>query len=510
MTEKFFSDGRVTHCTTSSISFEDGYFIYDEENGRCSSSGRKKIYKGSFSYSEKFGGYTIPAIAVFFISDDISDYVRELQGMVDAEHIGTGPRLIKSNVYRALPDSKTNLPLIIEEDAGISLDEVLDGTPIPMWRGGQDCPCISINELSNNERSVLSRKICFDVLSQISNIHSAGKWHRDIRCANIAVRAYGPKPIDVRATLIDLEFLTSKPTGHVIEHSYYDPLFTYGNWKEKPTVCEQEAGYITITLAEILSMESFSKEYSPGVSVDAIAVKVGGKFADTLTKLLSAPASFFKNEPGTARRITHEDAIPYAESLKLPTIKNQFTNMGRVISLANTITKHSAYLDTHDFEIIGRNPKMKFELQIEDKLAHEIFKNYNERRLKDGKEIEYERFEDQPADLQSSNSDQAANYVSYIQSIGYEVVLASDCPDERRVKELSEYQIEYIAEKEHKRWCSERIAKGWKLGERDAKAKTSPYLVALNELDEEIKGYDRDPVREMISMIESAGLAVRR
>ena len=64
--------------------------------------------------------------------------------------------------------------------------------------------------------------------------------------------------------------------------------------------------------------------------------------------------------------------------------------------------------------------------------------------------------------------------------------------------ELSDEQVEKMAEIEHGRWNVERLLDGWTLGEqRDHKNKISPYLVPWPELPDDIKKYDRDAVKNI-------------
>ena len=59
---------------------------------------------------------------------------------------------------------------------------------------------------------------------------------------------------------------------------------------------------------------------------------------------------------------------------------------------------------------------------------------------------------------------------------------------------------------------AERTRSGWTYapGPKDVAAKTSPYLVPWDDLDEDIKNYDRAPVREMPALLKEAGFAVSR
>ena len=72
-------------------------------------------------------------------------------------------------------------------------------------------------------------------------------------------------------------------------------------------------------------------------------------------------------------------------------------------------------------------------------------------------------------------------------------------------------EVEFLARVEHDRWVEERTRAGWTYGaEKDVERRVSPYLVGWEELSDEVREYDRAPMREMIALVESAGLAVTR
>ncbi|MDT5010004.1 MAG: hypothetical protein QOH57_1621 [Mycobacterium sp.] len=76
--------------------------------------------------------------------------------------------------------------------------------------------------------------------------------------------------------------------------------------------------------------------------------------------------------------------------------------------------------------------------------------------------------------------------------------------------EFEPEEVELLAAAEHQRWWDERVAAGWRKGERDAEKKTSPYLVPYEELDDEVAEYDRMFVREIPTVLALAGLQVIR
>ena len=67
-----------------------------------------------------------------------------------------------------------------------------------------------------------------------------------------------------------------------------------------------------------------------------------------------------------------------------------------------------------------------------------------------------------------------------------------------------------MAEMKHARWVRERLLAGWKPGPRDPENKTSPYLVGWEELEQEIKGYDRDAVMAIPDILAMARFEIYR
>ncbi|ULE33461.1 potassium channel family protein [Mycobacterium sp. IDR2000157661] len=63
--------------------------------------------------------------------------------------------------------------------------------------------------------------------------------------------------------------------------------------------------------------------------------------------------------------------------------------------------------------------------------------------------------------------------------------------------EFTDEEFEALAIAEHKRWVTERLESGWRLGSKDPERKTSPYLVPFDELPDDIAELDRDAVRQI-------------
>jgi ppGpp synthetase/RelA/SpoT-type nucleotidyltranferase len=112
-------------------------------------------------------------------------------------------------------------------------------------------------------------------------------------------------------------------------------------------------------------------------------------------------------------------------------------------------------------------------------------------------------------DLKFSNLDQARHMSVKLRAIGCECVDAGDAPE--APIQLTDKEVEKLAQMEHGRWVVERLAKGWQIGEeRDPEKKTNPHLVGWSELPEEIRELDRQTVRKIPQFLETAGKQVRR
>jgi hypothetical protein len=112
-----------------------------------------------------------------------------------------------------------------------------------------------------------------------------------------------------------------------------------------------------------------------------------------------------------------------------------------------------------------------------------------------------------PEHLRESNRAQAAHIFEKLRAIGCEV---RDAEGDVEPVRFTDDEVELLAELEHDRWTAERLTDGWQPGARDVLAKTSPYLVGWNELPEEVREWDREPVRRIPRLLADVGLEIRR
>ncbi len=91
-----------------------------------------------------------------------------------------------------------------------------------------------------------------------------------------------------------------------------------------------------------------------------------------------------------------------------------------------------------------------------------------------------------------SNRAQARDIPVKLRSIGCTIAPLHDI--RAPAFEITDDEYEMLAIAEHKRWVTERLESGWRLGPKDIERKRSPYLIPFEELPEDIADLDRDAV----------------
>ncbi len=116
---------------------------------------------------------------------------------------------------------------------------------------------------------------------------------------------------------------------------------------------------------------------------------------------------------------------------------------------------------------------------------------------------------DLPESLQASNRAQAGHLGVKLASIG--AALAPLTRWDATGGVFGDDEVESLARLEHERFVAERLAAGWRAGpERDVTARTSPRLVAWEDLDEEGRALARDAIRAIPDTLARAGFQIVR
>ena len=134
-------------------------------------------------------------------------------------------------------------------------------------------------------------------------------------------------------------------------------------------------------------------------------------------------------------------------------------------------------------------------------VVHDVYEETaRERREKTPWDKTREEFKD-------SSRQQVSFAPVILAACGFELVpLGADSA----VSEFNTEELECMAEKEHGRWCIERLLAGWRVGPKDVEKKISPYLVNWNALPSFIQDYDRDAVKAWPRVFAAMGYAIRR
>ena len=118
-------------------------------------------------------------------------------------------------------------------------------------------------------------------------------------------------------------------------------------------------------------------------------------------------------------------------------------------------------------------------------------------------------------DLKESNRQQADHIPVKLKAIGCD--FAPVVGREPKILRLNDDEIEIMAKLEHGRYVTERFSQGWSAGSRNAKKKTSPYLIEWENLPEDkgkngkdIRDYDREAVRAIPRLLANAGFEIYR
>lgn len=477
-------------------------FTYDTDQAPLVSSGTKSVYMGTFSAGPYVKSFAARALA--FNPSAVDAFGSECANLSMLSGLGVGPRLL-AITHHDFDRTGVIRPTIIEEDAGVSLANLL--------QSATDESKGILYAKKTPERTLQNQKILYDIFVQLLNAHRAGLYHCDLRCENVCVRRFGKAPADIKATLVDFE-LGQALTGGIpnARASLFRTIFTEvpsllagKHLTHEPIPLELDMGYLS----------AFQYHLKQGCLV-LNGTNHTKHELEGFAEYLANNVSYFG--------YSETDHLPYARALnKTADIDQLAEGLGLVPANEHTFTSqlqlntalrlHRPYLDAEDMSICIGTPEADLDKYI-DRLVVAKFETYKALRREQGREVRYERIMDQPADLRNSNYAQAEHIPTKVHALGYLLLPKDKTEGLEKVTEFNDEQIEILARLEHDRWVNERLAAGWTLNrdsaESDPKRKTSPYLVPYDELEDEIKKYDRDAARQLIPLVEIAELVVVR
>lgn len=208
--------------------------------------------------------------------------------------------------------------------------------------------------------------------------------------------------------------------------------------------------------------------------------------------------------------------------LKVPKYKHGVRSMGAILEM-------SMLSDKKKFEQSALPPEEQLDMHVDaeiftklvsrdvlfgramEKLAEEIHKDFV-KRMKGKKSTEHaamKPWDELDEGNKNSNRGQALQIPEKLQRIHYDFMPAISEPKDFK---FNPEEIEILAEMEHERWMEERLMEGWKqddtLEESDHDRKLSPCLIPWEDLTEEVKDWDRDPVSNIPKLLKKAGFEI--
>lgn len=110
-----------------------------------------------------------------------------------------------------------------------------------------------------------------------------------------------------------------------------------------------------------------------------------------------------------------------------------------------------------------------------------------------------------PENVRHANRAAADHIAVKLAAIGCRIVAGSGKPFA-----FIDAEIDGLARIEHRRWCAERLLRGWRTGSRDSDRRLHPDLKPFEELDEDARQKDRDAVRAISEVLALAVLSIVR
>jgi len=165
--------------------------------------------------------------------------------------------------------------------------------------------------------------------------------------------------------------------------------------------------------------------------------------------------------------------------------------------------------------LVNQNHKTSFTNDEALLLAHEVHNFYRQERINSLKP-DTQNIDDlkvvMPWDkldpkLKLSNIKQVEFYEHLLNQVGLEI-RKSDNPKLFPLND-SFKDLDRLAQLEHARWNAERIMAGWRYGiTKDIFEKLNPYILKWDDLSEDIRKYDYDPIRNIPVLLAKIGFEV--
>jgi hypothetical protein len=234
---------------------------------------------------------------------------------------------------------------------------------------------------------------------------------------------------------------------------------------------------------------------------------------------------------GPAGQLRIEEGVLHA-LLLVPSYKHGLHSLERIISTSRLSGKKKfdvaalppeeqiqLHVDGRIFMSYLRAPKLQPALR--ERIAQGLFETYKKRRgemCKSDEEraaLESDRamrdWDDLPPELKESTRAQADDIPRKLRALGCFML---DQPNRDvplvRVPEFSTEELDMLSEMEHERFNAERLQRQWRMGPRNSKQRTTPFLVPWRDLTQEWKDVDRVMVECVPGILERNGWWIYR
>ena len=127
-----------------------------------------------------------------------------------------------------------------------------------------------------------------------------------------------------------------------------------------------------------------------------------------------------------------------------------------------------------------------------------------------GQDLAMRDWDDLNSVFKDSNRQQADHIPVKLRAVKCVALPAAEVPGGEAFA-FTDDEVECLARMEHARWCAERFLAGWSRGPSDKARLISPSLVPYDQLEEKIKDYDREAVRNIPKVLwQFAGQGLTR
>lgn len=165
-----------------------------------------------------------------------------------------------------------------------------------------------------------------------------------------------------------------------------------------------------------------------------------------------------------------------------------------------------------------RAPKLQPALR--ERLAEGMFEVYKRRRVdmcktdEERKALDSDRsmrdWDELAPELKESTRAQADDIPRKLRAVGCFMLNEERTEPLIKIPRFSEQELDMLSEMEHERFNAERLQRQWRMGPRNSKQRTTPFLVPWRDLTQEWKDVDRVMVECVPRILEKAGWHIYR